>query len=43
MMILPIQSITPAAPTKPPTLGGVDARPEEISMHFHSIWRTDDR
>ncbi len=43
MMILPIQSITPAAPTKPPTLGGVDARPEDTPMHpFHSR-RTDAR
>ncbi|SIR28436.1 hypothetical protein SAMN05880592_11473 [Bosea sp. TND4EK4] len=44
-MILPFLSITPAAPTKPPDLGGVDARPEDIPMKphpFHSR-RTDAR
>lgn len=43
-MTLPFLSITPAAPTKPPTLG-VDARPEDIPMNphpFHSR-RTDAR
>lgn len=44
-MILPIRSISTAAPTKRPIIsGGGDARPEEIPMKpFHSIRRTDDR
>lgn len=43
-MIFPIRSISTAAPTKRSIIsGGVDARPEEISMPFHSIRRTDDR
>lgn len=40
-MTLPFLSITPAAPTKPPIPGGVDARPEDIPMKpFPSIRRT---
>jgi hypothetical protein len=43
-MTLPIRSITTAAQTKRPIMSGsVDARPEDIPMHFHSIRRTDDR
>jgi hypothetical protein len=43
-MIFPIRSITTAAQTKRPIMsGGVDARPENIPMHFHSIRRTGDR
>lgn len=44
-MILPIRSISTAAPTKCSIISGsVDARPEDIPMQpFHSTRRTDDR
>lgn len=43
-MTIPILSIFTAAPTKPPVLGGVDARPKDIPMNpFPSTRRTDAR
>lgn len=43
-MTIPFLSIFTAAPTKPPVLGGVDARPKDTRMNpFPSIRRTDAR